>query len=101
MGFDAQKRLAKCHKAGNVEDIIWGEVVKLHTVKIKEPTKEFVSRKREAVEKESEKHHPVAARGLGDPLGGGEDNGVLVRNETIRFGLVQLLLRESRGHPAH
>jgi hypothetical protein len=58
MGFDTQKRLAKGHKTGNVEDIIWSELVKLHTIKIKKPTKEFVSRKREAAEKESEKHHP-------------------------------------------
>jgi hypothetical protein len=88
MGFDTQKRLAKGHKTSNVEDRIWGELVKLHTVKIKKPTKEFVSRKRESAKKESEKHHPVAARGLGDPLGGGEDNGILVGNETVRFGLV-------------
>jgi hypothetical protein len=83
-----------------VEDKIWGELVKLHTIKIKKPTKEFVSRKRESVEKESEKHLPKAARGLGDPLSGGKDNGILVGNKTARFGLVQLLLRESRGHPA-
>jgi hypothetical protein len=83
-----------------VEDRIWGELVKLHTIKIKKPMKEFVSRKRESAEKESEKHQPVAARGLRDPLGGGEDNGILVGNETVRFGLVQLLPRESRGHPA-
>jgi hypothetical protein len=61
MGFDTQKQLAKCHEAGNVEDRIWGELVKLHTVKIKKPTKEFVSRKRESTEKESERHHPIAA----------------------------------------
>jgi hypothetical protein len=83
-----------------VEDRIWGELVKLHTVKIKKPTKEFVSRKRESAEKESEKHHPKAAQGLGDPLSGREDNGILVGNETVRFGLVQLLLRESRRHQA-
>jgi hypothetical protein len=44
-----------------VEDRIWGELVKLHTVNIKNPTKEFVGRKRESAEKESEEHHPVAA----------------------------------------
>jgi hypothetical protein len=47
-----------------------------------------VSRKREFAEKESEKHHPEAARGLGDPLGGREDNGILVGNEAVRFSLV-------------
>jgi hypothetical protein len=75
-----------------VEDRIQGELVKLHTVNIKKPTKEFVGRKRESTEKESEEHHPVAARGLGDPLGGREDDGILVRNKTVRLGLVQFLL---------
>jgi hypothetical protein len=66
MGFDTQKRLAKGQKTGNVEDRIWCELVKLHTVNIKKPTKEFptkefVGRKRESAEKKSEEHHPVAA----------------------------------------
>jgi hypothetical protein len=100
MGFDPQKRLAQSRKTSNVEDRIWCEMVKLHTVNIKKPTKEFVGRKRESAEKESEEHHPVAARGLGDPLGAGELDGVLVGNETVRPGLVQLLLHESRWHPA-
>jgi hypothetical protein len=84
-----------------VEDRIWCELVKLQTVNIKNPTKEFVGRKRESVEKESEEHHLVATRELGDPLGDREDDGVLVGNETVRLGLVLLLLHESRGHPAH
>jgi hypothetical protein len=74
--------------------------VKLHTVHIKKPMKELVGRKRESAKKEDEKHHPIAARGLGDSLGGGEDDGVIVGDETICFGLLQLLLRESRGYPA-
>jgi hypothetical protein len=49
MGFDTQKRLAKGHKTGNVEDRIWCEMVKLYTINIKKPTKEFVGRKRESV----------------------------------------------------
>jgi hypothetical protein len=76
-----------------VEDRIWCKLVKLHTVNIKKPTKEFMSRKRESAEKKSEEHHPVAARGLGDPLGAGELDEVLVGNKTVRLGLVQLLLR--------
>jgi hypothetical protein len=83
-----------------MEEGIWCELVKLHTVHIKKPTKELVGRKRESGKKESEKHHPIAALGLRDSLGGGEDDGVVVGNETIRFGLLQLLLCESRGYPA-
>jgi hypothetical protein len=83
-----------------VEDRVRCELVKLHTVNIKKPTKELMGRKREFAEKESEEHHPVAARGLGDPLGAREDDGVIVGDETVRLGLVQLLLRESRGYLA-
>jgi hypothetical protein len=100
MGFDSQKRLAKSHKTGNMEEGIWCELVKLHTVHIKEPTKELVGRKRESAKKGGEKHHPIAALGLGDSLGGGKDDGVIVGDETICFGLLQLLLRESKGYPA-
>jgi hypothetical protein len=100
MGFDSQKRLAKSHKIGNMEEGIWCELVKLHTVHIKEPMKELVGRKRESTKKEGEKHHPIAALGLGDSLSGGEDDGVIFGDETIRFGLLQLLLHESRGYPA-
>jgi hypothetical protein len=82
-----------------MEKGIWCELVKLHTIHIKEPTKELVGRKRESAKKKGEKHHPIATLGLGDPLGGGEDDGVIVGDETIRLGLIHLLLRESRGYP--
>jgi hypothetical protein len=101
MGFDPQEQLAKSHKIGNVEDRVRCELVKLHTVNIKKPTKELVGRKKESTEKESEEHHPVAAQGLGDPFGAREDDGVIVGDETVRLGLDQILLLESRGHPAH
>jgi hypothetical protein len=83
-----------------MEEGIWCELVKLHTVNINEPTKELVGRKRESMKKKGEKHHPIATLGLGDPLGAGENDGVIVGDETVRLGLVQLLLRESRGYPA-
>jgi hypothetical protein len=53
---------------------IWCELMKLHTIHIKKPTKELVGRKRNTVKKKSKKHHPEAALGLGDPLGAGEDD---------------------------
>jgi hypothetical protein len=46
-----------------MEDRVRCELVKLHTVDIKKPTKELVGRKRESAEKESEEYHPIAARG--------------------------------------
>jgi hypothetical protein len=52
-----------------MEDRIRCELVKLHTIKIKKPTKEFMGRKRESAEEETKEHHPIAARGLGDPFG--------------------------------
>jgi hypothetical protein len=99
-GVRSQEGLAKSHETGNVEDRVRCEMVKLHTVNIKKPTKELVGRKRESAEKEREEHHPVAAQGLGDPFGGSEGDGVIVGDETVCLGLGQILLLESRGHPA-
>jgi hypothetical protein len=100
MGFDPQEGLAKSHETGNVEDRVRCELVKLHTINIKKPMKELVGRKRESAEKEREEHHPIAARGLGDPFGGRKHDGVIVGDETVCLGLGQILLLESRGHPA-
>jgi hypothetical protein len=83
-----------------MEDRVMCELVKLHTVNKKKPTKKFVGRKRQSVEKEGEKYHPITARGLRDPLGAGEFDGVVARDEAIRFGLLHLLLQDSRRHPA-
>jgi hypothetical protein len=58
MGFDPQKRLAKSYKAGNMKKGIWCELMKLHTIHIKKPTKELMGRKRKAAKKKSKKHHP-------------------------------------------
>jgi hypothetical protein len=74
MGFDPQKQLAKSYKAGNMKKGIWCELMKLHTVHIKKPTKELVGRKRKTVKKKSKKHHTEATLGLGDPLNAGEDD---------------------------
>jgi hypothetical protein len=71
-----------------VKDRIRCELVKLHTIKIKKPTKEFVGKKRESAEEERKKHHPIAARGLGDPFGAREFDGVIAGDETICLGLV-------------
>jgi hypothetical protein len=46
MGFDPQKQLAKGNKISNVENRVWCELVKLHTVHEKKPTKELVGRER-------------------------------------------------------
>jgi hypothetical protein len=57
-----------------VQDRIRHELVELHAIDKKQPTKEFVDRKKKTAEEKSEKHHPMAARGLGDALGTGEDD---------------------------
>jgi hypothetical protein len=71
-----------------MEDGVRCELVKLHTINKKKPTKKLVGRKRESAEEEGEKHHPIAARGLGDPFGARELDGVVAGDETIRLGLV-------------
>jgi hypothetical protein len=71
-----------------VKDGIRCELVKLHTVNKKKPTKKFMGRKRESAEKERKKHHPIATRGLGDPFGARKLDGVTVGDETICLGLL-------------
>jgi hypothetical protein len=83
-----------------VENRVWCELVKLHTVYEKKPTKEFVGRERKIAQKKSKKHHPKAALGLGDPLSAGEDDLIIIRDEAVSLGLVQILLCENRRHPA-
>jgi hypothetical protein len=65
MGFDPQKRFTKCDKAGDVEDRVWCELMKLHTIHEKKPTKELVGRKRKTAQEKGKKHHPKAVLGLG------------------------------------
>jgi hypothetical protein len=74
--------------------------VKLHTVHEKKPTKELVGRERKTAQEKNKKHHPEAARGLGDALGAREDDLIIVGDEAISLGLVQILLLEIRRHPA-
>jgi hypothetical protein len=74
--------------------------VKLHTVHKEKPTKELVGRERETTHEKGKKHHPEAARGLGDALGAREDDLIVVGDETISLGLGEILLLEIRGHPA-
>jgi hypothetical protein len=50
---DSKKRLAKGNETANVENGIWHELVKLHAIDKKEPTKKLVGRKRKAAEKKS------------------------------------------------
>jgi hypothetical protein len=65
MGFDPQKGLAKSYKAGNVENRVWCELVKLHTIDEKKHAKELVGRERKTAQEKIKEHHPKAARGLG------------------------------------
>jgi hypothetical protein len=73
---------------------IWRELVKLYAVKKEKPTTKFVGRKRSAAEKKGEEHHPIAARGLGDALGAGEDDLVPFSDEPILLGLGEIGLHK-------
>jgi hypothetical protein len=74
--------------------------VKLHTVHEKKPTKELVGRERKTAQEKSKKHHPEVARGLEDALGAREGDLIIVEDEAVSSGLVQILLLEIRRHPA-
>jgi hypothetical protein len=59
-----------------------------------------MGRKRESAQEESKKHHPIAARVLGDAFGAGEDYLVPFGDEPILLGLGEIGLPKLRGHPA-
>jgi hypothetical protein len=59
-----------------------------------------MGRERKTAQEKSKKHHPKAAFGLGDPLSAREDNLIVIGDEAISLGLVQILLHENRRHPA-
>jgi hypothetical protein len=83
-----------------MEDGVRCELVKLHTINKKKPTKKLVGRERKSVEEEGKEHHPITARGLRDLLGARELDGVAAGDEAVRPGLLHLLLHDDRGHPA-
>jgi hypothetical protein len=74
MRVDPEEGFAESNEARNVQDRIRRELVELHAIHKTQPTKEFVGRKRKTAEEKSKKNHPMAARGLGDALGAGEDD---------------------------
>ena len=50
MGVDAKEALTQRDEARNVQNRIWCELVKLHTVHKKKSTKKLMDRKRETTE---------------------------------------------------
>jgi hypothetical protein len=100
MGLDPEKRFAKHNKAGNVHNRVWIELVKLHAINKEKPTKKFVGRKRKSVQEKSKEHYPIAARGIRDALGAGEDDLIPLNEESLFPGLGQISLFELQWHPA-
>jgi hypothetical protein len=74
--------------------------MKLHTVHKEKPTKEFVGKERKTAQDESKEHHSKAARGLGDLLSAGKGDLIIIRDEAVSSGFLQILLREIRRPPA-
>jgi hypothetical protein len=99
MGIDPQKRLTKSYEASNMQDGIWCELMKMHTINEKKPMKKLVGGKGKTTQKKGEKHHPKAISGLGDPFGAREDDLIFIGDKAISSGLVQILLCEDRRHP--
>jgi hypothetical protein len=90
MGLDPQEGFAESDNAGDVQDRIWRELVKLHAINKEKPMEKFVGRKRNITQKKSKKHHPIAARGLGDAFGAGEDDLLRSDEEPFPLGLEQI-----------
>jgi hypothetical protein len=76
------------------------ELVKLHTIDKEEPTEKLVGRKRKTAKEESNKHYPITARGLRDPLSTGKYDGILGGDEAARPGFFHILLCDGGAHPA-
>jgi hypothetical protein len=83
-----------------MQDRIWRELVKLHAVNKEKPTEKFVGRKRETTQKEGEEHHPIAAWGLGDAFGAGEDNLLPSDEKSFPLSFNQIGFFEFRRDPA-
>jgi hypothetical protein len=83
-----------------MENRVWCELMKLHTVDKKKPTKELVGRKRQTAQKKVKKHHPKAARGLGDALSARKNDLIVGRDEAIGLSFLQIFLFENRWYPA-
>jgi hypothetical protein len=50
MGIDPKERFTKGDEAGNVQDRVRRELMKLHAANKKKPTEEFMGRKRESAQ---------------------------------------------------
>jgi hypothetical protein len=74
--------------------------MKLHTIDKEEPAEKFVGRERETTKEKSEEHYPITARGLRDPFGTGELDGVLGGDEAFRRDLFHLILGDGGAYPA-
>jgi hypothetical protein len=74
--------------------------MKLHTINKKKPMKEFMDRKGKSAKEKGEEHHSKTISGLGDLFSAWEDNLVIVGDEAIRSGFLQILLRKDRRYPA-
>jgi hypothetical protein len=74
--------------------------VKLHTIDKKKSTKEFMGRERKSAQKKIKEHNPKATQGLGDAISTREGNLIIIGDEAINLGLLQILMLELRGHPA-
>jgi hypothetical protein len=68
--------------------------VKLHTIDKKKSTKEFMGRERKSAQEKIKEHHSKATRGLGDAISAREDNLIIIGDEAISLGLLQILLLE-------
>jgi hypothetical protein len=99
VGIDSKEGLTEGDKIGDMQDRIRRELVKLHAINKKKPTKKFVGRKRKTTEEESKEHNPITARGLGDALSVGEDDRCHSNEEPLPLGLVQIGFLEFRGNP--
>jgi hypothetical protein len=97
----AEKCLAQRDETRNVEDRIKRELIQLHAINKKEPTKEFVGRKRKAAKEEGGEHHPEIICRARNDLIAGEHTSMDSWRKSRFLGLGQFPLGNGRCGPAH
>ena len=68
MGADVEESLAHDDKRRDVEDKVWGQIVKIQAIVEHAPPDEWVERESQSVEEMGKEHYPLIGSGGGDEL---------------------------------
>jgi hypothetical protein len=84
--INPKKKFTKSDKTSNVQNRIWRELMKLHTIDKEKPTKKFMGRKRKSTKEKGKKHHPVSLRWFWNTLVAGKDDRHRCQKKALLLG---------------